>query len=182
MGVLGLVIGAGIAGLAIKKARKNAREAEKRRREAAEIVAEQERRRNTPCQFVDGFTEIEFRQMVLNAGNSIKRIKRITMDGPFVFGVVHSQSGISEWEFKLDVNDYGHITGKYWLSSDNEDSNIPNRLGDLICQAIKNHLQEDDKKHPVRILGKYGYCPYCGNQLIVNNAHFCTFCGTKLRD
>ena len=49
-----------------------------------------------------------------------------------------SQSGISEWDFELDFNDYGKITGTYWISSDNYDSMIPETLGNLIQKAISD--------------------------------------------
>lgn len=176
MGFLGWVIGAGVAGHVIKKVRQNARE-------AAEERAEQERRRNTPCRFVDGFSEYEFEQMVKKAGKNIRRLSEISVDGPIVYGVVQSQSGISEWNFKLDFNDYGHITGTYWLSSDNDDSNIPERFGDLIQSAINNYSSEedDDDDEPEYNYGGNGYCPYCGKQQTVSNAVFCSYCGNRLR-
>ena len=53
-----------------------------------------------------------------------------------VYGTVRTQSGLSEWDFKVDFNDYGHITGKYWLSSDNDDSNIPGHVADNMSTMI----------------------------------------------
>ncbi len=177
MGILGWIVGAGVAGHIIKKACQNAQE-------AAEERAEQERRRNTLCRFVDGFSEEEFVQMVKRAGKNIRRLSEISVDGPIVYGVVQSQSGISEWNFKLDFNDYGHITGKYWLSSDNDDSNIPERFGDLIRSAINNFSSEDyygdDEEAQYEYRGN-GFCPYCGKRQTVSNAVFCGYCGNRLR-
>ncbi len=105
------------------------------------------------------------------------------LDGPVVYGVVQSQSGISEWNFKLDFNDYGHITGTYWLSSDNDDSNIPERFGDLIRSAINNYSSEDDEEEgdePEYEFIRKGYCPYCGKKKSVSNAIFCSYCGKRL--
>lgn len=177
MGFLGWIIGAGVAGHIIKKARQNARK-------AAEEKAEQDRRRNTPCRFVDGFSEYEFEQMVKTAGRNIRRLSEISVDGPVVYGVVQSQSGISEWSFKLDFNDYGHITGTYWLSSDNDASNIPNRLGELIQSAINNYSSEEDEEEDFASEFDYrenGYCFYCGKKQTVSNAVFCSYCGKRLR-
>ena len=180
MSFLGWVIGAGIAGHVIKKVRQNARE-------AAEERAEQERRRNTPCRFVDGFSEYEFEQMVKRAGKNIRRLSEVSIDGPIVYGVVQSQSGISEWNFKLDFNDYGHITGTYWWSSDNDDSNIPQRLGEMIQNEINNYSGEEEYEESDEDEGSSytyngnGFCPYCGKQLTVRDARFCTYCGNKLR-
>lgn len=170
MGILGWIVGIGVAGHVINKICQNAQE--------------EERRRNTPCRFVDGFSKEEFERMVKQAGKNIKRLSEISVDGPIVYGVVQSQSGISEWNFKLDFNDYGHITGNYWLSSDNNDSNIPKRFGDLIRSAINNFSSEDyfdDDEEAQYEYRANGFCPYCGKQQTVSNAVFCGYCGNKLR-
>jgi len=44
---------------------------------------------------------------------------------------------LSEWNFKVDFNDYGHLTGQYWLTSDNDDSNIPSHVADNISSMIR---------------------------------------------
>lgn len=54
--------------------------------------------------------------------------------------IVQSQSGISEWEFWVDFNDYGHITGRFWWHTDNSDSNIPEKFGDIISSFINDIL------------------------------------------
>lgn len=170
MGILGWIVGVGVVGHVIKKVHKER--------------AEQERRRNTPCRFVDGFSEYEFKQIVKKAGKNIRRLSEVSVDGPVVYGVVQSQSGISEWNFKLDFNDYGHITGTYWLSSDNDDSNIPERLGDLIRSAIHSHSSEDDYEPDSEPEYGYcgnGFCPHCGKRQTVSNAAFCIYCGNRLR-
>ena len=140
MGFWGWAIAIGIAGHLINKANQNSIE-------AAEEKAEQERRKKTPCRFIDGFSEDEFEQMVRKASKRIRRISEVSVDGPFIHCAVQSQTGISEWEFELDFNDYGHITGTFWCSSDNSDSNIPNRLGELIRDEINKCLSEKIRKH-----------------------------------
>ena len=67
MSFLGWIIGVGVASHVIKKIRQNGRE-------AAEEREEEERRKNTPCRFIDGFSENEFAQMAKRAGNTIRRI------------------------------------------------------------------------------------------------------------
>ena len=67
---------------------------------------------------------------------------KVAVDGPIVYGMVQSQSGISDWYFMLDFNDYGHITGTFRCTSDNEDSNIPTRLGSLIQDEINNYSSQ----------------------------------------
>ena len=124
MGILGWMIGIGLVGSLLSNAREEAEE--------------ERRRRDTPCRFVDGFSEYEFESMVKRAGKKIRRISELTVEGPFVYGTVRSQSGISEWSFQLDFNDYGHITGSYWMTTDNSDSSIPDRLGHLIQCELQN--------------------------------------------
>ena len=126
MGVLGWVIGVGLAGLVIKGAQISAQER-----------AEQERRRNTPCSFTEGISKEEFENIVRRASKQIKRITSLSINGPFINGSIRSQSGASEWSFGLDFNDYGWITGRHWIESDNEDSSIPKRLGELISSERK---------------------------------------------
>jgi hypothetical protein len=43
----------------------------------------------------------------------------------------------------LDFNDFGHITGSWWITScDNFDSNIPNRYAELMQNAIEEKQKE----------------------------------------
>ena len=74
--------------------------------------------------------------MALKVTKKIKRVKNISVSGPFVCGEVESQSGISTWDFCVDFNDYGHITGKYWIRSENDDSSIPSRIGEMISEQL----------------------------------------------
>lgn len=123
-----LLVGGFIASL-IHGGRKSAeREAERRE--------EDKRRRNTPCYFLDGFSQEDFEKIAYKSGKHIKRLIKTRVEGPVVYGTVRAQSGLSEWDFRVDFNDYGHITGKYWLYSDNDDSNIPEHFADNIKEII----------------------------------------------
>lgn len=96
-------------------------------------------RRNTPCYFNDGISAGEFEEIAISLAKPIKRLM-VSVDGPVVYGEARSQSGISTWNFKLDFNDWGHITGTYWQSSDNSDSKIPDTLGNRISAEIQSRL------------------------------------------
>ena len=93
MGLLGWIVGVGIVHHLIILGKKSASK-------AVEERAEQERRRNTPCRFIDGFSEYEFEQMVKRTGKNIRRLTEVSINGPIVYGTVRSQSGISEWSFE----------------------------------------------------------------------------------
>lgn len=101
----------------------------KRRKEA------EERRRNTPCYFNGTITMNIFYSIVHKCTKHIKRLN-ITVEGPVIYGTVRSQSGISTWNFTLDFNDYGDITGDYWLWNENIDSNLPEN----VAESIKNEI------------------------------------------
>lgn len=76
---------------------------------------EEENRTSTSCEFSDDISECEFGLRVCKAARPIKRLESIYTDGPIVYGTVKSQSQLSTWTFQIDFNDYGHITGSYWL-------------------------------------------------------------------
>ena len=128
MSFLGWVVGIGAVGFLLK--------AGKETREAREI---EEQRKNTRCSFLNGISVNEFKSMAIRSGKGIKRISKVSVEGPIVYGTVQSLSGKSEWHFKIDYNDFGHVTGRYLLSTDHEDSNIPNRLAEIIRSSIMNY-------------------------------------------
>lgn len=45
--------------------------------------------------------------MVKRGGKGIRRITSLYAEGTMVYGTVRSQSGISDWCFRIDFNDYG---------------------------------------------------------------------------
>ncbi|MDO5399101.1 MAG: hypothetical protein Q4G33_14370 [bacterium] len=98
----------------------------------------EERRKNMRCEFVDGFSQEEFNDAALAAGKRIKRLYDLHTDGPYVYGSVRSQSGLSTWQFMIDFNDYGHVTGRYWVFSDNYDSVIPKVVAERIKSSIES--------------------------------------------
>lgn len=146
-------------------------------------TAEEQRRKNTPCNFNEGITQQQFTEIAQRAGKHIKRLKKLSVNGPLVYGTVRAQSGISEWEFTIDFNDYGHITGRYWLSSENEDSSIPKHVADNISSLVHSHpegFQEDCVSNKDKDTTNHiAYCTYCGKQIIPDGAQYCPYCGHK---
>lgn len=89
------------------------------------------------CDFKDGITEEEFTYFASLAAKQIEeREVEIKVDGSVVSGVVRSLKGSTVWLFKVDFNDYGHITGKYWITSENNDSQVPYRIASEIEKQI----------------------------------------------
>ena len=99
-------------------------------------------RKNTLCMFEDGVSQDEFNLIVEDTCKTISRVIDFKTKGPVVSGKIRSQSGVSEWSFEIDFNDYGHITGKYWISSKNNESKIPETIAQRIQVAIKEKLKE----------------------------------------
>ena len=97
---------------------------------------EEKIRKSTPCSFPVSMTESDFEQIVINESKQIKRLW-VEVNGHIVYGTVKAISGLSKWSFTLDFNDYGSITGRYWLQSDNQDSLIPKTLGNRIKEIIE---------------------------------------------
>ena len=128
-GLLGLLVLGGLVAWVGHEGKKNREEAEQR-------AAQENRRRNSKCKFDDGISETEFAELVLKVTKKIKRVKNISVSGPVVSGEVESQSGISTWDFCVDFNDYGHITGKYWIRSENDGSSIPRRIAEMISEQL----------------------------------------------
>lgn len=102
--------------------------------------AEEKKRKSTPCNFDNGIAQEAFNAIVDSACKSIKRVTSFTVDGPVIYGVVRSQSGISDWKFTIDFNDYGKISGKYWILSKNNKSQIPKVIAERIKEEINNNL------------------------------------------
>ena len=101
---------------------------------------EDEKRKRIPCTFNDEISETDFKEIVSLAAKELKRLRHYSIEGCVVRGTVISQSGQSEWKFSIDFNDYGHITGKYWIYSDNKESNLPSGFANKIQERIKNRL------------------------------------------
>ena len=100
-------------------------------------IEENNRRKNTPCLFDGPISEEEFQAVVRSAAKSIRRLEVLEIDGPVVKCSVRSASGISTWEFCLDFNDYGNITGECWMETDNEESMIPSVLKERIQDELE---------------------------------------------
>ncbi len=118
-------------------------EYEKWQQEIEENLIETKKRKSIICEFDDILDEETFNNIIYSCARRIKRIDRIDINNGTISVTVISQSGISDWDFELDFNDYGKITGSYWISSDNYDSKIPEKLGDLIQRSIAELYNEN---------------------------------------
>ena len=170
--IIGAVVGKGLYDSAKR---------EKDRKEKARLQREEnERREKTYCGFDDGISYEEFKEMTYRAANRIKRITGISVDGPFIYCDVRSQSGLSSWEFEVDFNDWGHITGHYWWRQDNDDSDIPEIFANIIKEEINNYMVRDECYNEKRLglINSKNYCFNCGANRSPG-ATFCYKCGIR---
>lgn len=91
-----------------------------------------------PCSFDGPITESEFEASVYSVTKRIKRIESTSIDDGLVSCTVWSQSGISTWDFEIDFNDYGHITGSYSWWRENTDSDMPDHVAQNIQKKISH--------------------------------------------
>lgn len=143
-------------------------------------------RRNMTCMFSGSLSAERFEKIVYLASKNITRLEKVVVEGPVIYGTVLSQSGSSHWNFILDFNNYGNVTGKYWIESSNEDSNIPKYLANNIQYLIMHNdqiIETPRKRKKVDITNIE--CPMCGDILNYQYgfeswkvASYCYKCGT----
>jgi len=101
---------------------------------------ETRRRRATPLSFTDGITQSQFVDIAETLGRRTARVHRVTVEGMTVRLHVTSNSGLSTWSAELDFNDYGHLTGAYWMSTENTQSIIPKHFADALQEQVRSHV------------------------------------------
>lgn len=121
------------------------------KREIRQSREERRRRANRPymeCAFDEGVSYERFQELAQEAVDGIKgRRIEITVKGPRIEGLVWSNTNLSTWRFTADFNDYGHITGQYWLCSENDQSVIPESIAKAVSFQIDKilfDLQKDN--------------------------------------
>ena len=86
-------------------------------------------------------SEGEFARIVMKAAKPIKRLTVLSINGPIVCCRILTQSGINEWDFELDFNDHGRITGNYRFNRvDNENKNASIHIS--FAERIRSDIEE----------------------------------------
>lgn len=99
-------------------------------------------RKSTPCKFQDGITQEEFKEIAQTVGSEFGRIVGISVEGATVVGTVESQTKQSNWKFSANFNNWGHITDRKWVWSENDKSNIPQYFAESLSSEIKYLLEK----------------------------------------
>ena len=96
-----------------------------------------------PCDFSLGITEEDLKSFAEEAIKTIRgRHIEYSVEGPVVRGAVRSNTSITVWMFTIDFNDYGYVSGRYWLNSENNDSPIPKTVAKRMQLLIEKRLDE----------------------------------------
>lgn len=103
---------------------------------------ETQRRRASPLVFTDGLTENEFTRIATETAERTPRVKDVIVDGMTTTVNVRSNSGLSVWTFEVDFNDYGHLTGAFWLKSENSNSVIPAHYAEAVQAKIRERQSD----------------------------------------
>lgn len=140
-------------------------------------------RKRTAFRFYDDLSREEFSRIVAESRKGIKRLISISCTGSTVTGVVRSQSKLTEWTFRLDFNDWGRLTGSYWITSENDDTVIPKVVGDRISSAIISKVGRVARQEPAPEEPPIEFvpCPSCG-VLVQADLPVCPECGRPLKD
>lgn len=114
---------------------------------AAEIlfadVLETRRRKNSPLHFDQVLSQSAFTQMVREiAAKDVPRVVDVVVSGMTITLRVASNSGLSTWTTEIDFNDYGHLTGKYWLQTENSQSLIPRHFATAVQAQIEGRVTQ----------------------------------------
>jgi hypothetical protein len=99
-------------------------------------VRETSRRRSTPMTFDDRLTEQDFVAISTQIAKRTPRVSRITCTGADILVEVRSNSGLTSWTAEFDFNDYGRLTGRYWLKTTNTQSPIPEFFAHALQEEI----------------------------------------------
>lgn len=148
-------------------------------------VHSDEYRRKQICNFDEVITESVFDTIAKYELKYLSRLDYYEISGPKVYVCVYSQSGASSWKFCLDYNDFGRVSGEYWVYSENHKSSIPETIGNRIkrdiekCKTgeliIENLAEKKENKGAIK-----RFCPYCGQRLVQRPRNFCEYCGNPI--
>lgn len=103
---------------------------------------ETHRRRSSPLSFDQGVSRLELAELMQDVARRTPRVISVDVAGMLGVICVRSSSGLSTWTAEVDFNDYGQLTGKYWLKSRNPDSSVPEHYARAVRTEIKSRTSQ----------------------------------------
>lgn len=107
-------------------------------------IQETVRRQSTPMTFDVRLSQHDFVTMSTRIAERTPRVFRSTTTGASVLIEVRSNSGLSTWTAEIDFNDYGQLTGNYWIQSANTQSPIP----EVFARAVQEEIWKRVRQKP----------------------------------
>lgn len=103
---------------------------------------ETKRRKSSPLNFDNRLSQQDFIDISCSVASRIRRVVEVKTTGMTVVLEVRSNSGLTTWKADVDFNDYGRLTGNYWLSSENDQSPIPEYFAKELQREIEARVAE----------------------------------------
>ena len=109
--------------------------------ERLEKKQDEELRQSLSIQFPEFLNQEEFNRIIHEETDKINRFKKVEINQALINFEVYSNSRISTWCFTLDYNDYGILTEKVRISSENTDSSMPKNVSLRISERLNDILK-----------------------------------------
>lgn len=97
-------------------------------------------RRNSPLCLDGRFSQNDFNDLVAEVAQRTPRVINVVVTDLTAILHVKSNSGLSRWRAEVDFNDYGTLTGKYWLDTENSHSLIPKHFAEAVKDGLTQRL------------------------------------------
>lgn len=105
---------------------------------------EEAKRKATHFDFTNKLQKAKYEEIIFKTAAKFKRISIEEINYQFVTCRVSSSSGASCWYFKIDFNDYGELSGRYWwVYSQNNDATIDKTFADTLSDNIHNFVHNN---------------------------------------
>lgn len=101
---------------------------------------ETKRRKGSPLRFDDGVTQVQFTEIAHDIAKRTPRVDHAVVTGMAVALRVRSNSGLTTWTAEVDFNDYGHLTGRCWIDSENSESLIPEHFANAMQAELARRM------------------------------------------
>ena len=116
-----------------------------------------------PFKYNSVITEKVLADFAVEASQGIERLEEIYVDKCRVCGTIRTISGLDSWQFEIDFNYYGEITGDYkHLYSENGQSNIPYGIAKRIKKMILDAYAQSGTLPPNPEIPQTGKDYSCG--------------------
>ncbi|SIT72588.1 hypothetical protein [Microbacterium sp. RU33B] len=103
---------------------------------------EEKKRLAMPIEWDPRFPREAFQDVVNRTAQRLPRVYASNADGLIVTIHVKSNSGLTSWKAVVDFHDYGRLTGWYRMTSENDQSPIPQAMADAIVAEVHARLGE----------------------------------------